>query len=253
MWVAPFVLSHSMCRLQSNNLTLLCHRVGKQAGRGRKEDHGVRRAGTAWLRVSLVSLRELWLSLLVTFRVWFSLQASRCLSYLIYPLCLSGAVFSLAYLRQKRWTNHQHVHLVVNWTKLAVFSLLKSQMLHNYLIHSTHIHTVLTVTIPGWSAPWSLVSCVIHLRCAVAAPRSHAALSVVGVYALGFLSMVPQLFVNHKVGQGGVMQTCCLHCVRINALLSLFAAHQLRSVSHLQGAVLMYRVSALWSPASVLH
>uniref|UniRef100_A0A3Q4N7C8 Lipid scramblase CLPTM1L n=1 Tax=Neolamprologus brichardi TaxID=32507 RepID=A0A3Q4N7C8_NEOBR len=32
----------------------------------------------------------------------FSLEASRYLSYLVYPLCISGAVFSLAYLRQKR-------------------------------------------------------------------------------------------------------------------------------------------------------
>ncbi|XP_057691531.1 lipid scramblase CLPTM1L-like isoform X4 [Corythoichthys intestinalis] len=34
--------------------------------------------------------------------VEFDKQASRYLSYLIYPLCISGAIFSLAYLRQKR-------------------------------------------------------------------------------------------------------------------------------------------------------
>ncbi|XP_028983961.1 lipid scramblase CLPTM1L-like isoform X1 [Betta splendens] len=79
--------------------------------------------------------------------VEYDAQASRCLSYLIYPLCISGAVFSLAYLRQRSY--------------------------YSWLINT-------------------LVS---------------------GVYAFGFLSMVPQLFINHK----------------------------LRSVSHLQGAVLMYR------------
>ncbi|XP_022067379.2 lipid scramblase CLPTM1L-like isoform X1 [Acanthochromis polyacanthus] len=77
----------------------------------------------------------------------FDAQACRYLSYLVYPLCISGAVFSLAYLRQKSY--------------------------YSWLINSL----------------------------------------VTGVYAFGFLSMVPQLFINHK----------------------------LRSVGHLQGTVLMYR------------
>ncbi|XP_076016827.1 lipid scramblase CLPTM1L-like isoform X2 [Genypterus blacodes] len=77
----------------------------------------------------------------------YDTQASRYLSYLVYPLCTSGAIFSLAYLRQKSY--------------------------YSWLINSL----------------------------------------VTGVYAFGFLSMVPQLFINHK----------------------------LRSVCHLQGTVLMYR------------
>ncbi|XP_047190047.1 cleft lip and palate transmembrane protein 1-like protein isoform X1 [Scophthalmus maximus] len=79
--------------------------------------------------------------------VEYDTQASRYLSYLVYPLCISGAIFSLAYLRQKSY--------------------------YSWLINSL----------------------------------------VTGVYALGFLSMAPQLFINHK----------------------------LKSVSHLQGTVLMYR------------
>ncbi|KAM8827174.1 lipid scramblase CLPTM1L-like isoform 1-T1 [Synchiropus picturatus] len=74
-------------------------------------------------------------------------QVSRYLSYLVIPLCVSGAIFSMAYLRQKSY---------FSWI----------------------VNTLVT-----------------------------------GVYALGFLSMVPQLFINHK----------------------------LRSVAHLQGAVLVYR------------
>lgn len=35
--------------------------------------------------------------------VFSSLQASRYVSYLVYPLCISGAIFSLFYLRQRRW------------------------------------------------------------------------------------------------------------------------------------------------------
>ncbi|XP_037836286.1 cleft lip and palate transmembrane protein 1-like protein isoform X2 [Kryptolebias marmoratus] len=77
----------------------------------------------------------------------YDAQASRFLSCLVYPLCISGAVFSLGYLRQK-----------------------------NY--YSWLINTLVT-----------------------------------GVYLFGFLSMVLQLFINHK----------------------------LKSVSHLQGSVLMYR------------
>ncbi|KAK7887225.1 hypothetical protein WMY93_026846 [Mugilogobius chulae] len=91
-------------------------------------------------------------------------QASRYLSYLVYPLCISGAIFSLAYLRQK-----------------CYFSWL--------------LNTLVT-----------------------------------GVYALCFLSMAPQLFINHK----------------------------LKSVSHLQGAVLMYRgvntfISDLCYAASIIN
>ncbi|XP_026149759.1 cleft lip and palate transmembrane protein 1-like protein [Mastacembelus armatus] len=79
--------------------------------------------------------------------VEYDTQASTYLSYLVYPLCFSGAVFSLAYLRQKNY--------------------------YSWLVNSL----------------------------------------VTGVYAFGFLSMAPQLFINHK----------------------------LMSVSHLQGTVLMYR------------
>ncbi|CAN9514013.1 unnamed protein product [Ophioblennius macclurei] len=95
--------------------------------------------------------------------VEYDTQASRYLSYLVYPLCISGAVFSLAYLRQKSY-------------------------------YSWLINTLVT-----------------------------------GVYAFGFLSMAPQLYINHK----------------------------LKSVSHLQGTVLMYRgvntfISDLCSSASFI-
>ncbi|XP_034031112.1 cleft lip and palate transmembrane protein 1-like protein [Thalassophryne amazonica] len=79
--------------------------------------------------------------------VEYDTQASRYVSYLVYPLCISGVIFSLAYLRQKSY--------------------------YSWMINSL----------------------------------------VTGVYAFGFLSMAPQLFINHK----------------------------LKSVAHLQGAALMYR------------
>ncbi|XP_068180172.1 lipid scramblase CLPTM1L-like [Antennarius striatus] len=79
--------------------------------------------------------------------VEYDTEASSYVSYLVYPLCISGAIFSLAYLRQKSY-----------------FSWLMNTL-------------------------------------------------VTGVYAFGFLSMAPQLFINYK----------------------------LQSVNHLQGAVLMYR------------
>ncbi|XP_030638593.1 cleft lip and palate transmembrane protein 1-like protein [Chanos chanos] len=74
-------------------------------------------------------------------------QAMKLLSYLLYPLCVSGAVYSFMYIKNKSW--------------------------YSWLISS-------------------LVS---------------------GVYAFGFLSMVPQLFINYK----------------------------LKSVAHLQTSVFMYR------------
>ncbi|CAL8248466.1 unnamed protein product [Lota lota] len=77
----------------------------------------------------------------------YDCQASRYLSYLVYPLCVGGVVFSLVYLRYKSY--------------------------YSWLINSL----------------------------------------LTGVYAFGFLSMVPQLFINHK----------------------------LRTVDHLLGTVLMYR------------
>uniref|UniRef100_A0A3B4F7J6 Lipid scramblase CLPTM1L n=1 Tax=Pundamilia nyererei TaxID=303518 RepID=A0A3B4F7J6_9CICH len=70
--------------------------------------------------------------------VEYDTQASRYLSYLVYPLCISGAVFSLAYLRQKSFT------IIYFW---------------------------------------------IYNTCLLAS----------GVYAFGFLSMAPQLYINHKV------------------------------------------------------
>ncbi|KAM7420445.1 hypothetical protein PAMA_014931 [Pampus argenteus] len=96
--------------------------------------------------------------------VEYDTQASTYLSYLVYPLCISGAIFSLAYLRQKSY--------------------------YSWMINSL----------------------------------------VTGVYAFGFLSMAPQLFINHK----------------------------LKSVSHLQGSVLMYRgvntlISDLCSCASFFY
>ncbi|XP_044063868.1 cleft lip and palate transmembrane protein 1-like protein isoform X2 [Siniperca chuatsi] len=91
--------------------------------------------------------------------VEYDTQASRYLSYLVYPLCISGAIFSLAYLRQKSY--------------------------YSWLINSL----------------------------------------VTGVYAFGFLSMAPQLFINHKVCPA----------------TSPEAFRSLKSVSHLQGTVLMYR------------
>ncbi|KAI3360856.1 hypothetical protein L3Q82_013077 [Scortum barcoo] len=97
--------------------------------------------------------------------VEYDAQASRYLSYLVYPLCISGAIFSLAYLRQKRWADH-----------CVQFSVLLSHAVDSY--YSWLINSLVT-----------------------------------GVYAFGFLSMAPQLFINHK----------------------------LKSVSHLQGTVLMYR------------
>uniref|UniRef100_A0A3Q1B613 Lipid scramblase CLPTM1L n=1 Tax=Amphiprion ocellaris TaxID=80972 RepID=A0A3Q1B613_AMPOC len=121
--------------------------------RKKKSMVGMSRKSVLWrslstLLIFLHLLEETSLLVLLPVGLGASVEACRYLSYLVYPLCVSGAVFSLAYLRQKSY--------------------------YSWLINSL----------------------------------------VTGVYAFGFLSMVPQLFINHK----------------------------LRSVSHLQGTVLMYRI-----------
>ncbi|KAF3691723.1 Cleft lip and palate transmembrane protein 1-like protein [Channa argus] len=79
--------------------------------------------------------------------VEYDTQASRYLSYLVYPLCISGAIFSLTYLRQKSY--------------------------YSWLVNSL----------------------------------------VTGVYAFGFLSMAPQLFINHK-GVNTLVSDLC-YCASI--------------------------------------
>ncbi|XP_055019850.1 lipid scramblase CLPTM1L-like [Boleophthalmus pectinirostris] len=107
--------------------------------------------------------------------VEYDTQASRYLSYLVYPLCISGAIFSLAYLRQK-----------------CYFSWL--------------LNTLVT-----------------------------------GVYALCFLSMAPQLFINHKDevceppagavlvyrGVNTLISDLCYTASFFNPSLSLTSSHQL--------------------------
>ena len=70
----------------------------------------------------------------------FDSESMRYLSYILYPLCIGGAVYSLVYVPHKSW----------------------------------------------WS--WTIQSVVN------------------GVYAFGFLFMLPQLFVNYKVSKGFVAQ-----------------------------------------------
>uniref|UniRef100_A0A8C5H167 Lipid scramblase CLPTM1L n=1 Tax=Gouania willdenowi TaxID=441366 RepID=A0A8C5H167_GOUWI len=96
--------------------------------------------------------------------VEFDTQASKYLSYLVYPLCISGAVFSLAYLRQKSY--------------------------YSWLINSL----------------------------------------VTGVYAFGFLSMAPQLFINYKVPSNSMntfISDLCSCALFLSSSASFSSSHQL--------------------------
>uniref|UniRef100_A0A3B5MQ51 Lipid scramblase CLPTM1L n=1 Tax=Xiphophorus couchianus TaxID=32473 RepID=A0A3B5MQ51_9TELE len=90
--------------------------------------------------------------------VEYDTQASRYLSYLVYPLCISGAVFSLGYIRQKK----------------------------SYLM---------SVFSPG-------------------------------VYALGFLSMAPQLFINDK-GVNTLISDLCGFASFFSSSVPFTSSHQL--------------------------
>ncbi|XP_064883645.1 lipid scramblase CLPTM1L-like isoform X2 [Oncorhynchus nerka] len=81
-------------------------------------------------------------------------QAMKCLSYLVYPLSISGAIFSLVYLRYKNY--------------------------YSWLINS-------------------LVS---------------------GIYAFGFLSMAPQLFINFKLKSVGHLQWNVLMYKAVNTFVN---------------------------------
>lgn len=84
------------------------------------------------------------------FSVFSSLQASRYLSYLVYPLCISGAVFSLFYLRQRRWDSG-----LTRW--LSGFTLMASAH-PDQCKAAKCLFFPFTVIIRGWSTLWWLVS-----------------------------------------------------------------------------------------------
>ena len=69
-----------------------------------------------------------------------------------------------------------------------------------------------------------------------------------GVYAFGFLFMLPQLFVNYKVRPGvsaKVILLCSLCCLWLAVVSSLF---QMKSVAHLPWKAFTYKVSTRSMP-----
>ena len=101
----------------------------------------------------------------------FDSESMRYLSYILYPLCIGGAVYSLVYVPHKSW----------------------------------------------WS--WTIQSVVN------------------GVYAFGFLFMLPQLFVNYKVSIRNVKRVTFLD----HKTYCISNPHQLKSVAHLPWRAFMYK------------
>ncbi|XP_056300163.1 lipid scramblase CLPTM1L-like [Pseudoliparis swirei] len=67
--------------------------------------------------------------------VEYDTQASRYLSYLVYPLCISGAIFSLAYLRQKSYYSWL-VNTLVTGVYAFGFLLMAPQLFINHKLKS---------------------------------------------------------------------------------------------------------------------
>lgn len=84
-------------------------------------------------------------------------EAMRYLSYVLYPLCICGAAYSLLYQPHKRYILRFTRRYIV-WTNVYICLLF----------------------LPSWYS-WTLNS------------------MVNGVYAFGFLFMLPQLFINYKL------------------------------------------------------
>lgn len=189
--------------------------------------------------------------------VFFPIQASRYLSYLVYPLCISGAIFSMFYLRQQRWR-------LQIWDLQALMPLIMSVQMETDHCKQPNVFFPFTVITTGWSTALWLVSsrartpcgdtdsvsqtsslCLWHVSWLTSTLTSGL---LSGVYALGFLSMAPQLFLNYKVGTASRLNISDSVNRQMNEHLTLLCGpptclDQLKSVSHLPRAVLVYRVS----------
>lgn len=190
--------------------------------------------------------------------VFFSIQASRYLSYLVYPLCISGAIFSMFYLRQQRWemmmtlADLRPFKVWCHWLCLSRWKLTTVKQPNVFLFPvittgwSTALWQVSSPSLWGETSSVSQTSplCLWHVSWLTSTLTSGL---LSGVYAFGFLSMAPQLFLNYKVGTASPVTIS--HTVNrpMNERLTLLCdpptcRDQLKSVSHLPRAVLLYRV-----------
>lgn len=88
--------------------------------------------------------------------VFFSFQASRYLSYLVYPLCISGAIFSMFYLRQQRWENMLTLADLRPFKVWCLWSCMSRRKLTT--VKQPNVFFSFTVITTGWSTAWWLVS-----------------------------------------------------------------------------------------------
>lgn len=183
------------------------------------------------------------------FSVFSSLQACRYLSYLVYPLCISGAIFSLFYLRQKRWESR-----LTHWQIWTPFRLYIDHICPGRNWSMQSILFSFAVITRGWSTLWWLVSscastlsaetnCVFPdwpLLWLLTSSQEFMPLASFQ-WRLSFLSITRSVLRCHGNISDTVTQQ--IHDRLTPLCVPPICLDQLKSVSHLQKAVFMYRVS----------
>lgn len=171
--------------------------------------------------------------------VFSPLQACRYLSYLVYPLCIGGAVFSLVYLRQRRWDSGLTRWLSGFTLICKMFVFFPSQLLLVVDQHSgdwwVHVHARLLLK----QTVFVTFSPLAHLRLLTSSQEFTPLAS--SQWRLSCLSIARSVLRCH-----GNIPDCANQ--QMNDRLTPLCVppsclDQLKSVGHLPKAVLMYRVS----------
>lgn len=141
-------------------------------------------------------------------------EAMRYLSYVLFPLVIAGAVYQLLYSRYKRCAMLSRWWIVI--TALGTFTMqsrtgIFAQLGFHILMHLVIFDVLFLLEISpfiagtlGWYTAWSMVclhacTCQARYQDCYSCMPSVFIISLLGVYAFGFLFMLPQLFLNYKV------------------------------------------------------
>ena len=122
----------------------------------------------------------------------FDSEAMSYLSYILYPLVVAGAVYQLVYSSYKRYVPHLGYNTSSSISRspsVRLFCQLENSLALLHSWYSWVIHSLV-----NGRSPTIFLSVLLVNTC-------DGLLHFPGVYAFGFLFMLPQLFLNYKVHQ----------------------------------------------------